>query len=70
MLLFLATFAALFGLPLLGIILGFLQLGWYRWRKTPADDVPFFGILMFRGMLVGLAVIAIGAIASHLLAPR
>jgi hypothetical protein len=70
MLLFIATFAALFGLPILGIILGYIQLGWYRWRKTPADDVPFFGILMFRGMLVGLAVIAIGAIVSHVLAPR
>ena len=70
MALFLATFAALFGLPILGIILGYLQLGWYRLRKTPADDVPFFGILMFRGMLVGMALIAIGAIASHLHAGR
>jgi ABC-type xylose transport system permease subunit len=70
MLLFLATFAALFALPLLGVVLGYLQLGWYRWRKTPADDVPFFGILMFRGMLVGMALIAIGTIASHLAAAR
>ena len=70
MLLFIATFAALFALPILGIILGYIQLGWYRWRKTPADDVPFFGILMFRGMLVGMALIAIGTITSHVVAGR
>jgi hypothetical protein len=70
MMLFLATFAALFALPILGIMLGYIQLGWYRWRKTPADDVPFFGILMFRGMLVGMALIAVGTIASHVAAGR
>ena len=70
MALVLATLAALFGLPLLGVLAGLLQLGWYRWRKTPADDVPFFPFLMFRGMLVGLALIAVATVSAHLLAPR
>ena len=68
--LFLATFAALFGLPLLGVAMALVQLAWYRWRRTPADDVPFFLFLVFRGMLVGLALIAVGAISAHFLAPR
>ena len=68
--LFIATFLALFGLPLLGILAALVQLAWYRWRKTPAEDVPYFLILVFRGMLVGLALIAMGTIAAHLLAPR
>ena len=32
------------------------------------DDIPFFLALVIRGMLVVLAVITVGAIASHLAA--
>ncbi len=64
--LLIATTAAIFGLPLLGILVGLIQLGWYRLRKTPEDDIPFFGILVLRGMILGLALIAVGAVASHL----
>ncbi len=70
MLLVIATLAVLFGLPLLGILLGMIQLGWYRLRETPADDVPPFLILVFRGMLVLLALITAGTIASHVAAGR
>ncbi len=66
MALLLATAAAIFGLPLLGILVGLLQLGWYRLRKTPEDDIPFFGYLVLRGMIAGLALIAVAAILSHL----
>ena len=66
MALLLATAAAIFGLPLLGILVGLLQLGWYRLRKTPEDDIPFFGFLVLRGMIAGLALIAVAAILSHL----
>ncbi len=61
----LALFGVIVLLPMLGIALGLVQLGWYRWCKTPADDVPFFLILMLRGMIVCLAVVAAGAVASH-----
>jgi hypothetical protein len=64
----LATLAAIIGMPLLGIVLGLVQLWWYRLRKTPEDDIPFFLALVIRGMLVLLALIAVGAIASHLAA--
>lgn len=70
MALLLATLAALFGLPLLGILLGWVQLGWYRLRKTPPDDIPFFPFLMFRGVLVGFALVAVATIASHVIAGR
>ena len=70
MLLLIATAAAIFGLPILGILTGFAQLGWYRFRKTPADDIPFFGFLVLRGMIEGLAIIAVCAIISHLPAAK
>ncbi len=68
MLLFLASIAAVFGVPLGGALLGFVQLAWYRWRKTPEDDIPFFLILVFRGMLVLMGLVAVAAVASHVVA--
>lgn len=62
----LAVFAAILGLPLLGILTGMAQLGYYRLRHTPADDIPPFLILMLRGMILGLALIAIGTVTSHI----
>jgi hypothetical protein len=70
MLLFLASVAAILGVPLCGALLGFLQLAWYRWRKTPEDDIPFFLILVFRGMLVLMGLIVVAAVASHVVAGR
>ena len=64
----LAILAAVIGMPLLGILLGLAQVAWYRMRKTPEDDIPFFLALVIRGMLVVLAVITVGAIVSHLAA--
>jgi len=64
----LAILAAVIGMPVLGIILGWVQVAWYRMRKTPEDDIPFFLALVIRGLLVVLAVITVGAIASHLAA--
>ena len=65
-----AFFAAILVLPVLAIGLGLVQLGWYRLRRTPADDVPFFLILMLRGMIVGLAMVAAGAVASHFISRK
>jgi hypothetical protein len=70
MALLLATLAALFGLPLLGALLGWIQVGWYRLRKTPPDDIPFFPFLVFRGMLVLLALIAAGTVTAHVLSQQ
>lgn len=53
-------FAPLIG----GIVLGLLQLGIYRLlvgaRLVAADRVPIFPVLLMRGLLVMLALIAIG----------
>ena len=66
----LAILAAVIGMPLLALTLGWVQVLWYRLRKTPEDDIPFFLALVFRGMLVVLAIITVGAIASHVLARK
>ena len=63
----LATLAALIGLPALGMFAGFVQLAWYRLRRTPADDIPFFGFLVLRGMIVGLGVLVGLAILTNAL---
>jgi hypothetical protein len=70
MLLVLASLAAIFGIPLGGALIGWLQLVWYRWRKTPEDDIPFFLILVFRGMLVLMGLIAVATVTSHVVAGR
>ncbi len=68
-----ASLLAIIGLPLFGIFLGWLQQRWYTAQvkagKMTEDDVPFFGILLLRGMLVGFAVLALGAIASNIAQP-
>ena len=65
----LPTLAAVIALPLSGIILGLVQHAWYRRRVAAGtlteDDVPFFGLLLLRGMLVGMVVVGSGAIAVH-----
>ncbi len=67
----LPTIAAVIALPLCGIILGLVQHAWYRRRVATGslteDDVPFFGLLLLRGMLVGMVFVGGGAIAVHAL---
>ena len=67
MLLLLMTVAAILTLPIIGAVAGWVQLQFYRQKIAKglitADDVPFFGILMFRGMLFGFVVLALLAIA-------
>ncbi len=54
--------ALFLGPPLIGVLFGFVQLGVYRLLARlgaiRADGIPVFPILMLRGMLVMLAVIA------------
>jgi hypothetical protein len=69
----LASLAAIIALPLFGALLGAVQAAWYR-RQVAAgrmteDDVPFFGILMLRGMLVGFVLVAIAAINANIATP-
>lgn len=68
-----ATLLALVGLPLFGVLVGFLQQRWYQARlKAGAiseDDIPFFGILMLRGMLGGFVVLAVLAISANIANP-
>lgn len=59
---------AMLAVPGLGLLLALGQQSWYRWQlargRVTEDDVPFFGILLLRGMMItlvlgmGLAVLA------------
>jgi hypothetical protein len=66
----LATIAAVLMVPILGAVLGALQLAWYRSRvrrgSLQGDQVPFFGVLLLRGMMMVFALIALGAILVNL----
>jgi len=68
-----ASLLAILGVPLVGIALGLVQQAWYNARlqagKVTEDDVPFFGILMLRGMVVAFAVLAALAIAANVQQP-
>ena len=45
-----------------GIILGFIQLAFYRLLRRPADSVPPFPILFARGLLIFFVIAAILAL--------
>jgi uncharacterized membrane protein YqjE len=68
-----ASLLAIIGVPLVGIVLGLVQQRWYDARlkagKVTEDDVPFFGILMLRGMVVAFAVLAALAIMANIQQP-
>lgn len=65
----LATLAAFLGVPILGAVLGLIQLGWYHARVRSgglsAQEVPFFGALLLRGMTVAfIAIAGIGIVVN------
>lgn len=68
--LILATIAAVVCVPVLGAALGALQLLYYRARvrvgKLAAEQVPFFGALLLRGMVLVFLLLAVGAILTNL----
>ena len=70
--LLLAVIAAVIGLPVFAVLLALAQWAVYRVLVSrgllPADDVPFAGILVMRGMVLGLVLIAGMAVATRLAA--
>lgn len=69
-----ATVGAVLLVPVLGALLGALQLAYYRARvragRMKEDEIPFFGALLLRGMVAVFAVIALIGIAVNVAAPR
>jgi hypothetical protein len=63
--LILAVVAAIIGLPLFALLAAGLQWLVYRYAVR-AEESPWFGLLVMRGMLVGLAVMVGLAIWSRL----
>jgi hypothetical protein len=67
-----ATLAAFLGLPIAGAVLGWLQLLYYRARvragKMKDEDIPFFGALLLRSLVVLVAIVIIGAIIANIAA--
>jgi hypothetical protein len=61
----LATVLTFLAVPVIGALLGLVQLAVYRLRvragKMTADEIPFFGALLMRGMMI---VVALGVIAA------
>jgi hypothetical protein len=59
-------------LLVLGAVLGALQLAYYRVKvragRMKADDIPFFGALLLRGLAIAVALLAAGAIWSNIAA--
>ncbi len=51
---------AMLAVPGLGLLLAMAQQSWYRWQlargRVVEDDVPFFGILLLRGMMITLVL--------------
>jgi hypothetical protein len=68
--LILGTIAAFLLVPICGILLGLVQLAWFRMRvrggSCKAEDIPFFGALMLRGMLLTFVLLAVGGIYINL----
>jgi hypothetical protein len=61
--------ALMFVAPIVaGVVLGFLQLGYYRLRRRPADDTPSFPLLFARGLLIFFILAAVGALLSRAMA--
>jgi hypothetical protein len=54
-------------LPALGAALAWAQIAYYRIQvrrgRIVEDDVPFFGVLLMRGMLAGFIVVALIALS-------
>ncbi|GDY12289.1 hypothetical protein LBMAG53_11670 [Planctomycetota bacterium] len=54
-----------------GLFLALVQLAIYSFlvgtNRLKADDVPFFGLLLFRGVALVFALGALGAVAMHLI---
>ena len=67
----LALVGAFLLVPVCGVILGFVQLGYYRMRVRAGAfreaDIPFFGALLMRGMISLLLVLLIGGILVNIL---
>ena len=53
--LLLAVLAAVIGLPLFALLAAGLQWLVYRFAVRP-DEPPWFGLLVMRGMMVGLVI--------------
>ncbi len=68
--LILASIATFLAVPVLGALLGLVQVAYYRSRvragTITADEVPFFGALLLRGMMVVMALGVCAAIAANL----
>lgn len=68
-------FAAMLLAPLvLGLVLAFAQSAIYgvliRAGKVKPEDVPFFGILLLRGLVLAIVLAGVLALALHLPAQR
>jgi hypothetical protein len=65
-----ATLAAFLGLPIIGAVLGGLQLVYYRFRvragKMKEEDIPFFGALLLRSMVFLIVLVIVGAIIANI----
>jgi hypothetical protein len=66
----LALVGAFLLVPVCGVILGFVQLGYYRMRVRAGSfretDIPFFGALLMRGMISLLLLLLIGGILVNI----
>jgi len=66
----LALIGAFLLVPVCGVILGFVQLGYYRMRVRTGScreaDIPFFGALLMRGMISLLLLLLIGGILVNI----
>ena len=65
-----ATLAAFLGLPIAGAVLGWLQMVYLRSRvragKMKEEDIPFFGALLLRSMIVLVVFVILGAIIANI----
>ncbi len=64
----LALFLTILAVPVLGLVLALVQLAIYRllvrWGRINAEQIPFFGALLLRGMV---AVFVLGALSGLVL---
>ncbi len=65
-----ATICTFLAVPILGALLGLAQLGIYRALvragKMTTEQIPFFGALLFRGMMLVMALGVVAAIAANI----
>lgn len=62
-----ASLALLALLPIVGgLLFALIQLGWYRLRvgigRMRAEDIPFFGLLLFRGLILTVVLACVVAL--------